>query len=339
MSIPRPLERDGTMSESTTPPRAAGQRMRWDDLPDRIVAAIEEALGGRVVAAHSVESGFSPGVAATIVSDAGERAFVKAVSAVPNAIAPRFHRREIAVNRALPDDPALPIPRLRWSLDEGEEGEGWVVLLFDAIEGREPHQPWRPDELDRVIAALDVLADRLTPSPVPVAEVGRERNGSVVGVNHWRRRDNPADRERLDPWARRHLADLIALSDAAPDAADGETLLHVDLRADNMVMTEDRVYIVDWPHARIGAAWIDPLFMAPSVAMHGGGDPDAFLMRCAAAQGVEKAHIDAVLASVAGFFTSEGMEPIPPGLPGLRAFQDAQGAVARRWLAARMGWT
>ncbi|MGC4108197.1 MAG: aminoglycoside phosphotransferase family protein [Thermomicrobiales bacterium] len=324
------------MSESTNPPRAAGQRAAWTDVPERIVAAVNAAMGAPVVTARSFASGFSPGVAATIETASGDRAFVKAVSAVPNPDSPRFHRREIRVNRALPDDPALPVPRMRWSLDEG--GDGWVVLLFDAIDGREPHQPWVADELSRAIAALDVMATHLTPSPIDAHVVGTASEWSIVRTNFWRLRDTPEDRERLDPWAQRFLDGLIALCDDAPAAVAGETLLHNDLRADNIVMTEDRVFIVDWPHARVGAAWLDPLFMAPSVAMHGGGDPDAFLMRCASAQGVDQHRIDAALASVAGFFTSAALEPDVPGLPGLRAFQAAQGDVARRWLAARMGW-
>ncbi|MGC4193136.1 MAG: phosphotransferase [Thermomicrobiales bacterium] len=326
------------MKDAASAPHARGQRVAWTDLPAHIVTAIEKAMGAPVVSAHSMSGGFSPGVAARIETASGERAFVKAVCAVPNAIAPTFHRREILVNRALPDDPALPVPRLRWSLDEGADGDQWVVLLFDAIDGREPHQPWRDDELSRAIAALDVLADRLSPSPIAAIEVGRASAWSIVRTNFWRLRDNPDDRLRLDAWTQRHLVDLIALSDGAPEAVEGETLLHVDLRADNMVMTDDRVYVVDWPHARIGAAWLDPLFMAPSVTMHGGGDPDAFLMRCAAAQGVDRHRIDAALASVAGFFTSSALEPPAPGLPGLRVFQEAQGAVARHWLAARMAW-
>jgi len=325
-------------AEPASQPRAQGQRAAWTDLPGRVVVAIEEALGSPVVNTHSIGSGFSPGVAARIETASGEHAFVKAASANPNPTAPRFHRREILVNRALSADPALPIPRMRWTLDEGDGHDRWVVLIFDALDGREPHQPWDPDELARVIDALDRLAVCLTPSPVPAADVGHARDWSIVRTNFWRLRDNPDDRERLDPWTQRHLPGLIALSDAAPEAVDGETLLHADLRADNMVMTEDGVSIVDWPHARIGAAWLDPLFMAPSVAMHGGGDPDSFLLRCASAKDVDPRRIDAALASAAGFFTSAALEPPAPGLPGLRSFQAAQGVVARRWLANRMGW-
>ena len=33
----------------------------------------------------------------------------------------------------------------------------------------------------------------------------------------------------------------------------------------------------------------------------------------------------------------EAVQPSPPGLPTLRAFQDAQGSVAREWIAQRTG--
>jgi len=37
-------------------------------------------------------------------------------------------------------------------------------------------------------------------------------------------------------------------------------------------------------------------------------------------------------------FTRQALLPPPPGLPTVRAFQAAQGQVARAWLAARTGW-
>jgi hypothetical protein len=41
----------------------------------------------------------------------------------------------------------------------------------------------------------------------------------------------------------------------------------------------------------------------------------------------------AILCALAGYFTSQALLPPPPGLPTVRAFQAAQGQVARRWLA------
>lgn len=51
----------------------------------------------------------------------------------------------------------------------------------------------------------------------------------------------------------------------------GETLLHGDVRADNLLLTASGVTLVDWPHARVGAAFVDPVLFAPALPAGGGG--------------------------------------------------------------------
>lgn len=318
------------------PPLAQGERLAWSSLPGHITAAIEKFLGSPVTLISSKPGGFSPGVAAVVQTTDGKNVFVKAVSSCPSAAAAESHRREILVNRSFPTDLQLPIPRLLWSFDEGDDG--WVVLVFEAVDGSELAQPWDRGELGLVSDSLNALARRLTPSPIGKSVVGTASLWDVVTTNHWRQRDNEADRLRLDAWTQRNLEQLAALSDNAGMAVAGETLIHCDLRADNMVLSHDQVFIVDWPHARIGAAWLDPLFMGPSVTMHGGGDPEEFLRQSTVDQQLQHEHVNAALAAVAGFFTSSSLDPEPQGLRGLRAFQRAQGDVARTWLAARTGW-
>jgi aminoglycoside phosphotransferase (APT) family kinase protein len=143
---------------------------------------------------------------------------------------------------------------------------------------------------------------------------------------------------RLDGWSARNLDRLAGLEAGAPEAAAGGTLLHLALRADNLLLTSDRVFVVDWPHARVGDAWVDLLFFAPSVAMQGGPSPEELLDRYPRAGQAEEGAITAVVCAIAGFFVHEGLRPAPPGLPTLRAFQAAQGRVARGWLARRTGW-
>ena len=127
-------------------PPATGARRDWSELPPGIVAALEEWLGSGVASAEAQPGGFSPGVAARVrVADA-RRVFLKAVGAEPNPDSPALHRREAEIVAALPA--AAPVPKLLWKLEE----EGWVVLVFEDVEGRQPAVPWRPDELDRVVA-------------------------------------------------------------------------------------------------------------------------------------------------------------------------------------------
>jgi Ser/Thr protein kinase RdoA (MazF antagonist) len=116
-------------------------------------------------------------------------------------------------------------------------------------------------------------------------------------------------------------------------------LLHADIRADNLLLTSqavagDRVMVVDWPHACRGAAFVDLVGFAPSVAMQGGPGPAELLARSGAGRNVSRESLAAVVCALAGYFTERSLQPPPPGLPTVRQFQAAQGEVTRRWLAA-----
>jgi aminoglycoside phosphotransferase (APT) family kinase protein len=112
----------------------------------------------------------------------------------------------------------------------------------------------------------------------------------------------------------------------------GSTLLHADIRADNILFTTDGVVSVDWPHTRVGAPWIDLLYFLPSVAMQGGPDShDSFWSHPAAREAVQN-EVVGVLAGLAGYFMYGAAQDPPPGLLGLRQLQLAQGVEAVNWL-------
>jgi Ser/Thr protein kinase RdoA (MazF antagonist) len=123
----------------------------------------------------------------------------------------------------------------------------------------------------------------------------------------------------------------------APQAVSGSTLLHFDMRADNLLIDDDRVWFFDWPHACVGAAWFDVVGFIPSVVMQGGPSAEEVFSRYRLGAEADPDAVNCALASLAGYFTRQSLLPPPPGLPTLRAFQAAQGTVARRWLAERTG--
>ncbi len=123
---------------------------------------------------------------------------------------------------------------------------------------------------------------------------------------------SPSNEEgRLDSWCRQNLDGLAELEAEAPLLAEGNTLLHFDIRADNLLIAGDRVYLVDWPWARLGPAWIDWVGMAPSVAMQGGPEPEDFLRRFDLSH-VSRRAVDAVICALAGYFVVRALEPAPP---------------------------
>jgi aminoglycoside phosphotransferase (APT) family kinase protein len=303
-------------------------RVHWDELPADVRSGLEERMAGRVVEAVTQPHGFSPGLAARIRLHDGRRVFVKAVSAEANPDSPDIHRREARVLAAMPV--SAPVPRLLWTYDRAP----WVALGLEDIDGRHPHEPWTEHDLFLVVATYENLARELTPTPISVDDA---KHGFERDINGWQVA-LARDEQRLDPWCRKHLVRLAELESRAPEAARGDTLLHFDARADNLLIAGERVYVLDWPWARTGAWWIDLVSMAPSVAMQGGPSPEALLARLDL-RGVSKEDIDAVVCTIAGYFAVHALDPPPPGIPTVRAFQAAQGRVAIEWLRERLGWS
>ena len=137
---------------------------------------------------------------------------------------------------------------------------------------------------------------------------------------------------------RAHLDRLAELESSWPAACEGPTLLHGDVRADNVLLAADDVVFVDWPHAAVGTPVFDVIAWAPSVVLEGGPPPEELLARHVAPVPVDPDVITVLLAAVAGFFVAHSLRPGPPGLPTSAPFQAAQGAVALAWLRRRTGW-
>lgn len=313
-------------------------KLAWSRVPLGVRAAIESHLGSPVVTAASQAGGFSAGLAARVGCADGTRAFVKAVGREINADTPALHRAEAAVAAALPE--RVPTPRLRFAHDDGD----WVALVFDESPGRTPASPWGRQDAARVVQAVLDLNAHLTPCPLPLA--GDARTLLHDDLTSWSRiaESPPPD---LDPWERRHLGRLATLSDAVLDPDGplaGDTLLHLDLRADNVLLEPGgQVVFVDWPWAARGAAWLDPVLFALDPLVHGGHDPERLLARAgwrepAWRAGTGPDPVAAVLLGLAGMWAEAYRRPAPPGMPTVRPFQRRFHDAALAWGRRRCGW-
>src|SRR5579864_5452148 len=179
-----------------------GVRIHWEDIPPEVRVALEQRLGSRVVDAATQPTGFSPGLAARILLADGRRVFLKAVSEAANPDTPDIHRREARILAALPE--TAPVARLLWSYD----GQGWVALCLEDVDGRHPHEPWTDHDLDLVIASVERMSLALTPSPVEVEDTVPAFFGRTV--NGWRIALERGE-TRLDAWAFRNLDRLADL--------------------------------------------------------------------------------------------------------------------------------
>ena len=304
-----------------------GSRIRWEDLPGSVRAGVEELLGSTVVSALPQPGGFSPGTADRVVTADGSRAFVKAASSRQNEQTPRLHRQEAEVLRQLPHD--LPVPGFLGFYDDGD----WVALVLEDVEGRHPMTPWVADELHATLRALAALAAGLTPSPVhglPTA-----RNALASEFAGWSRL--AADpQEDLDPWAAANLQTLVMLSQYGLEALDGRTVVHADVRVDNLLVRPDgEVVVLDWPWACVGPAWLDTVGLLVNVNLYGGHDVEELVSRYVG--DAEPGDVTAALAGLCGYFIDVARQPPPPGLPTVRAVQRAHGVATLAWVRRRLG--
>jgi len=296
-----------------------GHRIQWADVPAYVRAALERALGSAVVEAVNQRGGYGPSLAARCGLADGRRAFIKAVSPAQNPDSPGMMRREGRIAAALPAD--APAPALLHVYDDGD----WIALAFEEVAGRLPHTPWEVDELDRVLDATLALGDLM---PLGALHSVATQYGAMF--TGWRTLAAEARDAPMDDWCRARLDDLAQAEARWEDATRGDGLIHGDVRSDNVLLTGERVIFVDWTSTCTGAPWFEVVAMLPSIELEGGGEPEAVLARI----GLDIPHQQLVplVAAIAGYFAERGRLPDPPGLPTVRAFQRAQGAVTNAWL-------
>jgi hypothetical protein len=253
----------------------------------------------------------------------GSQHFVKAASTAAQRTFAASYREEARKLRALPD--TIPAPRLLWTMD----GD-WMVLGLEYVDARAPRRPWRRAELDSCLDTLETVADLLTPAP---AELGLD---SIVDeLRAW-----PSYWEHIN--ATRDLAhghDAAALAAEYAEGIVGDTLVHTDVRDDNVLLTTDgRTLFCDWNWPTTGANWIDSLFML--IGPRGDGlDVEAVIAERPLLRDVPREHVDRLLAVVCGYFLRSADEPVPPTSPYVREVQRWQGEVVWDWLCERRGWS
>lgn len=297
--------------------RAAGVRLAYERMPARVRSWVERVLGSQVVSAVTQHGGFSPGVAARLVTSSGRRAFVKAVGPELNPDTPALFRNEIAVMRAISPHPHAPA--LYDTYDDG----AWVGLLLEDIDGYLPPHPWQRADADRVLAAAEELAESLQPNPWPEAPLAAVR--SEAFLSRWEK--VIADDLAVPEWVDGREHEFAALARTGLDAlAKSDDLVHWDLRADNLLITGERVVFVDWAHAAVAAPWAD------AVSLHADMRESVELPDLPDDEGVT-----GFIAAVAGGLWWGAAQPAPPGLPTIRDWQRHSALTYLDWLRERVG--
>ena len=180
--------------------------------------------------------------------------FVKAMHNRPGG------RRDSIVREALINPYVVPIsPALRWRAEDAE----WVVLGFEAVEGRSSRfEPVSPD-LPKIVGVL-------------------KRIGA------------PALPEVAEGWAEtrwnRFAEDTVDAS-----LFEGRALLYTDINPSNLMIGDQGAWAVDWSWPTRGAAFIDPACLVVQLvaAGHSAEAAESWAAECPAWTEADPRAIDA----------------------------------------------
>jgi Phosphotransferase enzyme family len=240
----------------------------------------------------------------------GSTAFVKAGA---EEVTSRFLREELRFYQAV----AAPfMPRLLGY----DEAEPPLLVLEDLSGGRWP-PPWDDEAVAAVRETLAAVA--ATEPPEGIEPV--DGDWLLGGWAEIERDPEPFLSVGICPpeWLDTALPVLREAAETAP--VDGEALIHLDVRSDNICLVERGAVLVDWNLASLANPDLDLAAWLPSLRLEGGPEPEALLPDAGG-----------FAAALAGFFGSRAGLPPPPTAPKVREIQRAQLRVALGWAAREL---
>lgn len=259
------------------------------DLPDSHFRELIHPHTGVVARVRIPARGFRSDFAAVIDSEKG-LFFVKAVFNKPGG------RLQSLVRERSINPFVQPVaPPLLWSV----HGAGWVILGFEAVDGRSSSfEPGSPD--------LPVISDTLNRvAAIPVPPVAQ----------NWIE----------DRW------DRFAASATEAELFRGHALLHTDINPSNIMIGGDNAWLVDWSWPTRGAGFIDPATLVVQLisAGHTPASAESWAARCSAWEAADPKAIDAFAKASWRLYRQRALDS---PAEWLGAVEDA----ARSWVRYRL---
>lgn len=302
---PLPNLRNCLLGSPRNPLRRAGQYCHAV-----AVKAALEAILGPVEHLEVVKRGYTH--IERVVATLGDGRSVFAKRAVDETTA-TWLRQEHMMYEALRNEAFVP-KVVGWA-----DSDLPILLLEDLSDAIWP-PPWDSAQIGAVLSALDELARCRAPEGLP-----RLPDGEQPGEGWHRVLTDPSeflsvglcDADWLD-----HAGPVLRAA-AAAATLTGESVVHCDIRSDNICFRLGSALLVDWNLARIGNPEFDVAFWLPSLAAENGPLPEDVAPRCTAE----------LAAYVAGFFACRAGQAEIPVAPLVRQAQRQQLRTALPWAA------
>ena len=281
-------------------------------LDDGLLSRVRSVLGAAApVSWRADQRGYTPARRLTVRFEDGTSCFVKAATDERTA---GWLRAEYAVYSRVDGD-FLPV-LLGWD----DDGDRPALILEDLSDAVWP-PPWTAEMVDRIGAMLSKVRSTAPPDKLPALDTSEWKGWSMVA-------EEPKSFLGLGlcspEWLDDALPALVASEREAP--VEGEELIHLDVRSDNLCFADDRTLLVDWNLTCRGDGLFDLAAWLPSLQAEGGPAPEEVSEEASVFAGI-----------VSGYFAARAGEPVIPDAPRVRDVQKAQLRTAFPWAARALG--
>lgn len=285
-----------------------------------LAARVAGILGKAPVSWTPARGGYTSALRGTATFANGASVFVKAATSEQTA---DWLRAEQRIYARLSGRPFLPT-LAGWDADDGP----FPILLLQDLSRAHWPPPWTPARVDAVLAGLaDVHASLPLVADLDLPRFEDEKH-TLLSWNTVAADPGPFLSLGLcdADWLNAVLPDLLAAENRA--ILDGDDLLHLDVRSDNLCFRPDtdQAVFVDWNWAMRGCGTFDVAGWLPSLHAEGGPAPETILPDA-----------PAYAAALSGFWAARA--GLPPPFPGARVrdIQRAQLGVALPWAVRALG--
>ncbi len=313
----------------------------WSAVPVELKALIGEVLGSPVVRGTRVWGSYGPGPSFRLLLADGRRAFTKALWKDSNEFQVAAFHTELRIYSEMADIISHWAPEQYGTVQHGD----WHALLLEDV-GPMSAPPWSRSKVRAVTAGLAELHRATAGASMP-DWLPRLATMDLTHIQLWQPSVGRDDLERvanLSPqpgealeWLMTHVPALVEAAVLLPESDTPHSLLHVDVRSDNLRLQRGRLRLFDWPFASVGPHEFDAVAFAQTVEAEGGPGCENVIRWYGENNEVRPEIVTRSVASVSGLFAKLAPQPDIPALPRLRPWQRVQLRVTLRWAAARLG--
>ncbi len=270
-----------------------------------LIFRIEKLVGEKIESYRRVEGGYTP--ALRLLCKTAKAGFFVKVGVTP--LTSENLNREIRIYNCLSGD---FMPHLvAWENHESEP-----ILIIEDLSMHHWPPPWSERQIELTLAQINVLHN----TKATLATFAETHD---IQHENWKTlSEDPTPFLSLKiadaRWLESVLPVLIRYEERCPTA--GDSLTHLDLRSDNICITQERAKFIDWNGACLSNPTLDLGFWLPSLAYEAGIKPEKILPDA-----------PEVAAWVSGFFAARAGLPEISDAPRVRLVQRQQLATALPW--------